>query len=72
MRREFSVTILCGRCQTPRCNKGIGRARCRWNVKGWPALYLIDRKGAIRYTHAGEGEYDTTERTIVKLLAEAR
>jgi len=36
----------------------------------WPALYLIDKKGAIRYTHVGESEYDTTERTIVKLLAE--
>ena len=26
MRREFSVTILRGRCQTPRCNKSIGTA----------------------------------------------
>lgn len=37
----------------------------------WPALYLIDKKGAIRYSHIGEGEYETTERTIVNLLAEA-
>ena len=36
----------------------------------WPTLYLIDKKGAIRYTHIGEGEYDSTERTIEKLLAE--
>jgi len=36
----------------------------------WPTLYLIDKKGQLRYTHIGEGEYDTTERTIAKLLAE--
>jgi len=37
----------------------------------WPALYLIDKKGFIRYKHIGEGEYDTTERTIAQLLAES-
>ncbi len=36
----------------------------------WPTLYLIDKHGTIRYKHIGEGEYDTTERTIAKLLAE--
>ena len=36
----------------------------------WPTLYLIDKKGTIRYTHIGEGEYDTTERMITKLLGE--
>jgi thiol-disulfide isomerase/thioredoxin len=36
----------------------------------WPTVYLIDKRGAIRYTHVGEGEYDTTERTIARLLAE--
>lgn len=36
----------------------------------WPTLYLIDKKGVIRYNHIGEGEYDTTERTIAQLLAE--
>jgi len=37
----------------------------------WPTLYLIDKRGTIRYTHVGEGEYDQTERTIAALLAEA-
>ena len=37
----------------------------------WPAKYLIDAKGRIRYTHFGEGEYETTERAIRSLLAEA-
>jgi thiol-disulfide isomerase/thioredoxin len=36
----------------------------------WPTLYLIDKKGTIRYNHIGEGEYDTTERLIGQLLTE--
>jgi thiol-disulfide isomerase/thioredoxin len=37
----------------------------------WPALYLIDAKGHIRYHYFGEGEYEATERVIQQLLAEA-
>ena len=37
----------------------------------WPAKYLIDKDGYIRYTHFGEGEYDTTEKKIQELLQEA-
>ncbi len=37
----------------------------------WPAKYLIDADGQIRYTHFGEGEYDVTEEAIRTLLAEA-
>ena len=37
----------------------------------WPALYLIDAKGHIRYQQFGEGEYARTEREIQKLLAES-
>ena len=36
----------------------------------WPALYLIDKTGQIRYVHAGEGAYEETEKAIVSLLAE--
>jgi cytochrome c biogenesis protein CcdA/thiol-disulfide isomerase/thioredoxin len=36
----------------------------------WPAKYLIDRSGRIRYTHFGEGEYDETEGWIRRLLGE--
>src|SRR5256712_6783192 len=36
----------------------------------WPALYLIDEKGAIRFTHFGEGAYDECERMIQKVLGE--
>jgi cytochrome c biogenesis protein CcdA/thiol-disulfide isomerase/thioredoxin len=37
----------------------------------WPASYLIDAQGRIRYHHFGEGRYDVTERAIRQLLAEA-
>ena len=36
----------------------------------WPSLYLIDKRGRIRYTHFGEGDYDVTERQIVDLINE--
>ena len=37
----------------------------------WPAKYLIDKDGAVRYVHFGEGKYDETESMIQKLLQEA-
>ncbi len=37
----------------------------------WPAHYLIDAEGRVRYTHFGEGKYDETEKNIQKLLEEA-
>ena len=36
----------------------------------WPAKYLIDRRGHLRYYHFGEGSYDTTEARIRTLLGE--
>ena len=44
-----------------------------WNAYGnrfWPAKYLIDKDGVIRYTHFGEGRYKETEEKIRDLLAE--
>ncbi len=37
----------------------------------WPAKYLIDANGVIRYEHFGEGEYDQTDLAIASLLKEA-
>ena len=37
----------------------------------WPALYLLDAQGHIRYRQFGEGDYARTEREIQKLLAES-
>lgn len=36
----------------------------------WPALYLVDKEGKIRYTHFGEGKYQETESMIQQLLKE--
>jgi cytochrome c biogenesis protein CcdA/thiol-disulfide isomerase/thioredoxin len=44
-----------------------------WNAYGnryWPAKYLIDRDGRVRFVHFGEGAYAETERVIRSLLAE--
>jgi thiol-disulfide isomerase/thioredoxin len=38
----------------------------------WPAVYLADAEGRIRYHHFGEGEYDDGEWMIQHLLREAR
>jgi thiol-disulfide isomerase/thioredoxin len=42
-----------------------------FNNEYWPALYLVDAKGKIRYHQFGEGEYERTEKVIQQLLAEA-
>jgi cytochrome c biogenesis protein CcdA/thiol-disulfide isomerase/thioredoxin len=42
-----------------------------WGNRYWPAKYLIDATGQVRYAHFGEGEYDATEQAIRTLLAEA-
>lgn len=36
----------------------------------WPVIYLIDKKGIIRYVHIGEGAYDETGAMIDRLIAE--
>jgi thiol-disulfide isomerase/thioredoxin len=41
-----------------------------FNNEAWPAQYLIDGKGRIRYHHFGEGEYGEIERLIQELLKE--
>jgi cytochrome c biogenesis protein CcdA/thiol-disulfide isomerase/thioredoxin len=44
-----------------------------WNAYGnqaWPADYLIDARGQVRYVTIGEGDYAKTETAIRALLAE--
>jgi cytochrome c biogenesis protein CcdA/thiol-disulfide isomerase/thioredoxin len=38
----------------------------------WPAHYLIDAKGQVRYSHFGEGRYEAQEQMIQQLLQEAK
>lgn len=45
-----------------------------WNAysnRYWPAHYLFDAHGRLRFVHFGEGKYDETERNIQALLKEA-
>lgn len=37
----------------------------------WPAKYLIDREGKLRYHHFGEGDYAETEMVIQNLIGES-
>jgi hypothetical protein len=37
----------------------------------WPALYIADEEGRIRFHHFGEGEYPMTEMVIQQLLLDA-
>jgi thiol-disulfide isomerase/thioredoxin len=51
----------------------IDNAGTTWRAyhqNAWPTMYLVDKKGAIRYVHVGEGAYDRTEQWIKYLLAE--
>ena len=44
-----------------------------WNAYGqrfWPAWYLVDIDGFIRYMHFGEGAYEETDQKVQELLAE--
>ena len=41
-----------------------------YNNRFWPAKYLIDKDGIVRYTHFGEGGYGETESLVRELLAE--
>ncbi len=51
----------------------LDNAYATWNAydnRYWPAVYLIDADGFVRYKHFGEGAYGETEEKIEELLAE--
>ena len=39
-----------------------------WRNQYWPAKYLVDKQGHVRYFHFGEGDYSETEAAIRTLL----
>ena len=41
-----------------------------YNNRYWPAKYIIDKAGNIRYIHIGEGAYQQQEEIIQALLVE--
>jgi thiol-disulfide isomerase/thioredoxin len=45
-----------------------------WNAFSnsyWPAIYIADADGRIRYHHYGEGDYDECEQVVQQLLRDA-
>ena len=51
----------------------IDNDRATWRAyknRYWPAQYLVDKAGNIRYVHIGEGGYAYTQDIIEALLAE--
>ncbi|HUH81592.1 MAG TPA: cytochrome c biogenesis protein DipZ [Solirubrobacteraceae bacterium] len=77
---EFSFERDAGNVQSAIRQFGIGYPVVQdnemgtWNAYGneyWPADYLIDAHGQVRYASFGEGDYDKTETAIRALLAAA-
>jgi thiol-disulfide isomerase/thioredoxin len=56
--------------QYPVAQDNDGQTWDAYNNQYWPALYLIDKQGHIRYILIGEGGYKQTEAAIQALLAE--
>jgi thiol-disulfide isomerase/thioredoxin len=54
----------------PVCQDNAGATWRAYNNNYWPTLYLIDKRGHLRYIHIGEGAYDESEVAIQALLAE--
>lgn len=48
-----------------------GPIASKWNVHGWPTLYLIDAKGIIRHHSVGSPGEQTLDGWIDGLVAEA-
>jgi hypothetical protein len=45
-----------------------GPIATKWNVRGWPTLFLVDHKGIIREKSLGAAQWDDT---LEKLVREA-
>jgi Thioredoxin-like len=43
----------------------------KWNVKGWPTLYLLDHKGVIRHKFLGNPGDKKLDELIEELVKEA-
>lgn len=48
-----------------------GPIASKWNVIGWPTLYLIDAKGIIRHKSGGLRGVETWDRWVDQLVAQA-
>jgi hypothetical protein len=46
-----------------------GPIATKWNVSGWPTIYILDAKGVIRYRDLRDKQM---EDAVVKLIKEAK
>lgn len=46
-----------------------GPLATKWNIKGWPTIFVVDAQGVIRYKNVREEEMD---KAIDTLLAEMK
>ena len=46
-----------------------GPLATKWNVRGWPTIYVLDRNGVIRHRDLRD---EALEQAVVKLIDEAR
>jgi hypothetical protein len=44
-----------------------GPIATKWNVRGWPTIYVLDRRGVIRYKNAQGADLD---KVVDRLLTE--
>ena|SRR5579871_4925680 len=42
----------------------------KWNVNGWPTIYVLDDKGVIRYKNVGGEQMDKAVDTLLKEMEE--
>src|SRR2546421_10886886 len=43
-----------------------GPIASKWNVHGWPTIYVLDSKGVIRYKNVREHKMDEAVKTLLK------
>jgi hypothetical protein len=48
-----------------------GPISTKWNVSGWPTLYILDHKGVIRHKYLGSPGDKVLDQAIAKLIKEA-
>ncbi len=48
-----------------------GPISTKWNVHGWPTLYVIDQKGVIRHKYLGSPGDQVLDKVIEELVTKA-
>jgi hypothetical protein len=49
-----------------------GAISARWDIEGWPTLYLIDAKGVLRHKHVGSPGDKALDEEVDALIKEAK